>query len=55
MLFVTAHLEIFHCTRHPVIPESDLYFTSCSTSGRLKSEKNPKFGSQKSAFVIEKP
>ena len=29
--FVTAHLEIFHCTHHPVIPESDLYFTFCST------------------------
>ena len=29
--FVTAHLEIFHCTHHPVIPKSDLYFTFCST------------------------
>ena len=27
--FVTAHLEIFHCTHHPVIPEFDLYFTFC--------------------------
>ena len=29
--FVTAHLEVFHCTHHPVIPKSDLYFTFCST------------------------
>ena len=29
--FVTEHLEIFHCTHHPVIPKSDLYFTFCST------------------------
>ena len=29
--FVTAHLEIFHCTHHPVILESNLYFTFCST------------------------
>ena len=27
MPFVTANLEIFHCTHHPVIPKSDLYFT----------------------------
>ena len=33
--FVTAHLEIFYCTHHPVIPESDLYFTFCSTSNAL--------------------
>ena len=33
--FVTAHLEIFHCTRHPVIPKSDLYFTFCSTLNAL--------------------
>ena len=26
-----GHLEIFHCTHHPVIPKSDLYFTFCST------------------------
>ena len=31
MPFVTAHLEIFHCTHHPVIPKFDLYFTFCST------------------------
>ena len=31
MPFVTAHLEVFHCTHHPVIPKSDLYFTFCST------------------------
>ena len=31
MPFVTAHLEIFHCTHHSVIPKSDLYFTFCST------------------------
>ena len=28
--FIAAHLEIFHCTHHPVIPKSDLYFTFCS-------------------------
>ena len=33
--FVTVHLEIFHCTHHPVIPKSDLYFTSCSTLNAL--------------------
>ena len=33
--FVTAHLEIFHCTHHPVIPKSDLYFTFCSTLNAL--------------------
>ena len=35
MPFVTAHLEIFHCTHHPVIPKSDLYFTFCSTLNAL--------------------
>ena len=35
MPFVTAHLEIFHCTCHPVIPKSDLYFTFCSTLNAL--------------------
>ena len=29
--FVAAHLEIFHCKHDPVIPESELYFTFCST------------------------
>ena len=33
--FATAHLEIFHCTHHPVIPKSDLYFTFCSTLNAL--------------------
>ena len=33
--FVTAHLEIFHCTYHPVIPKSELYFTFCSTLNAL--------------------
>ena len=33
--FVTAHLEIFHCTHHPVILKSDLYFTFCSTLNAL--------------------
>ena len=28
--FATAHPEIFHCTHHPVIPDSDLYFPFCS-------------------------
>ena len=35
MPFVTAHLEIFHCMHHPVIPKSDLYFTFCSTLNTL--------------------
>ena len=35
MPFVAAHLEIFHCTHHPVIPISDLYFTFCSTGRRF--------------------
>ena len=33
--FFTAHLEIFHCTHHPVIPKYDLYFTFCSTLNAL--------------------
>ena len=33
--FVAAHLEIFHCTHHPVISKSDLYFTFCSTLNAL--------------------
>ena len=33
--FVTVHLEIFDCTRHPEIPKSDLYFTFCSTLNAL--------------------
>ena len=33
--FVTAQHEIFHCTHHPVIPKSDLYFTFCSTLNAL--------------------
>ena len=33
--FVIAHLEIFHGTHHPVIPESDLCFTFCSTLNAL--------------------
>ena len=32
---VTAHLEIFRCTHHPVIPKSDLYFTFCSNLNAL--------------------
>ena len=39
--FVTVHLEIFHCTHHPVIPKSDLYFTFCSTLNAL-SERTSK-------------
>ena len=35
MPFVTAHLEIFHCTHHAVIPKSELYFTFCSTLNAL--------------------
>ena len=31
MPFVAAHLGIFHCTHHPVIPKSDLHFIFCST------------------------
>ena len=29
MLFANAHLQISHCTHHPVIPKSDLYFAFC--------------------------
>ena len=29
--FVTAHLEMFHYAHNPVTPESDSYFTFCST------------------------
>ena len=39
--FVTAHLKIFHCTHHPVIPETDFYFTLCSTLSAL-SERTSK-------------
>ena len=28
--FLTVHLKIFHCTHHPVIPNSDFYFTFSS-------------------------
>ena len=35
MPFVTVHLEIFHCTHHPVIPKSYLCFTFCSTLNAL--------------------
>ena len=33
--FVTAHPEIFYCTHHPVIPDSDLYFSFCSIFNAL--------------------
>ena len=36
--FVTANLEIFHCTHHSVIPKSHLYFTSCSTLNALSKK-----------------
>ena len=42
MRFVTAHLEIFHCTDHPVIPKSDLYFTFCSTLNALSKRTSEK-------------
>ena len=35
VLFVTAHLEIFHCTHRPVIPKSDLYFIFSFTLNAL--------------------
>ena len=35
MPFVTVHLEIFHCTQHPVILKSNLYFTFCSALNAL--------------------
>ena len=42
MLFVIARIEILHCTHHPVIPESDLYFTFCcnfdALSKRISSQ-----------------
>ena len=42
--FVTAHLEIFHCTHHSVIPKSNLYFTFCSTLNALSNTAfTPKF------------
>ena len=36
--FVTAHPEIFHCTHHPVIPDSDLYFPFCSIFNALSKK-----------------
>ena len=36
MSFVTAHLEIF--LPSSIIPESDLYFTSCSAFNALSKE-----------------
>ena len=36
--FVTAHPEIFHCTHHPVIPDSDLYFPFCSIFDALSKK-----------------
>ena len=41
MPFVAGHLEIFHCTHHSVIPESDMYLTFCSTLNAL-SERTSK-------------
>ena len=38
--FVSAHLEIFHCTHDPVISKSDLYFTFCSTLNALSKRKS---------------
>ena len=38
MPFATSHLEISHCTHHPVIPKSDLYFDFCSTLNALSKE-----------------
>ena len=35
MTFVATNLEIFHCTHHPEIPESDLCFTFRSTLNAL--------------------
>ena len=35
MPFAAVHLEIFHCRDNPVIPESNLYFTFCSTLNAL--------------------
>ena len=34
----TAHLEIFHCTHHPMSPKSDLYFTFCATLNALSKK-----------------
>ena len=45
MPFVTAHLEIFHCTHHSVIPKFDLYFTFCSTLKNIKVTVNGLFNS----------
>ena len=40
--FLTAHLEIFHCMHHPVIPNSDLYFTFSSTLNALSKRTSKK-------------
>ena len=37
--FVTGRLEIFHCAHRPVITESDLHLTFCSTINAM-SKKN---------------
>ena len=42
MPFVTALLEIFHCTHDPVILKSDLYFTFYSTLN-VSSERTSKY------------
>ena len=36
--FVTADPEIFHCTHHPVIPDSDFYFPFCSIFNALSKK-----------------
>ena len=38
--FLTAYLEIFYCTHHPVIPNSNLYFTFSSTLNALYKRWN---------------
>ena len=45
MPFVTVHLEIFHCTHHPVIPKSNLCFTFCSTLRTLNFQGQTVVGS----------
>ena len=37
--FVTAHLEIFHCTHHPVTPNAWFPFTANSTTTTQKSKR----------------
>ena len=43
LFLLTVHLEIFHCTHHPVIPNSDLYFTFLLSLPGFLFYLNPSF------------